>query len=62
MKNAGDKTGYQDSYSILESCSSFEQYLIKFAIAGIDEKFCYTREQFDSIRGLYEKYFSKLKK
>ena len=61
MKTKTSSDGYEASYKILESCKTFEEYLLKFAIEGLDEKFCYTAEQFESIRWLFEKYFSKLK-
>lgn len=62
MAKQEEKTGFHDSYEILESCKTYEEYLLKFAIRCIDEEFCYTEEQFLRIRKLYEEFFCKLAK
>ena len=62
LKGVLKKTSsFQDSFDVMKTCESYEEYILKADIAGIPKELQYTKDQFTEIKKLYDKYFRFLR-
>ena len=49
-----DIEGWMTSYDLLETCTTYKMFRLKFDIMGLDPKYDYTETQFVHFRKLYD--------
>ena len=62
LKGVLKKTSsFQDSFDVMKTCESYEEYILKADIARIPKELQYTKDQFTEIKKLHDKYFRFLR-
>lgn len=56
-----DRDAWKKIFELMQECSTYSQFKLKFEILGYDEKYLYSKAIFDELKKLDNKYFKYMR-